>query len=172
MFSKLFKTKQKNTINNEEVLKNDSCYKNLEVRSKSVDGVKEYEIIMSDTGTGHFPYLLKSYVIKISQDISLFYKEINLKNNDLECTDYEVIPCSGITKVTTEFKCKHINHWYDYIFGFKFWHETSEKHSVTDKPYIYCCPGFIYNTEYPEGIEELLHQIQKDMQIAIENAKN
>ncbi|MGU9545652.1 hypothetical protein [Bacillus cereus] len=172
MFSKLFNIQQKNTINNEKVLNNESFYKNLEVRSKSVDGVKEYEIIMSDTGTDHFPYLLKSYVIKISQDISFFYKEINLKNNDLECTDYEVIPCSGIKKVTTEFRCKHINHWYDYIFGFKFWHETSGEHSVTDKPYIYCCPGFIYNTEYPEGIEELLYQIQKDMQVVIENAKN
>ncbi|MBU4642279.1 hypothetical protein [Bacillus toyonensis] len=171
MFSKVFKKEQKNIINNEEAINNNSLYKNLEVRSKNVDGVIEYEITMTDTKTGHFPYALKHYVFKIAQDISISYKEINLKNDNLECSDFEVIPCFGIEKVTTEFKCRHINHWYEYTFGFKFWHKTSEGHSVSDKAYIYCSSSFIYNTEYPEGIEELLHQIQKDMQEAIENAK-
>lgn len=171
MFSKLFKKEQKNIINNEEPINNNSLYKNLEVRSKNLDGVIEYEITMTDTSTGHFPYALKRYVFKIAQDISTSYKKINLKNNNLEYSDFKVIPCCGIEKVNVEFNCKQINHWYEYTFDFKFWHKTSEEHSASNKDYIYCGSGCIYNTEYPEGIEELLHQIQKDMQEAIENSR-
>ncbi|PEI44601.1 hypothetical protein [Bacillus pseudomycoides] len=169
MLSKLFKRKN-NEIINEEAINNNSLYKNLEVRSNNVGGVKEYEVTMTDTGTGtgHF---LRRYVFKIAHDISISYKKINLDTNNLDISNFKVIPCFGIEKVTSEFHCKEINYRYEFEFNFKFWHKTSEVHLASNKAYIHFV-GFSNNTEYPEGIEELLYQIQNDMQKAIENARD
>ncbi|PGL78062.1 hypothetical protein CN931_23910 [Bacillus sp. AFS054943] len=169
MFSKLFKRGNMETIN-KKAINNNSLYKNLKVRTNNVDGVIEYEVILTDTTTDGNPFAIRNYVIKISNDISFSYKIFNL-NNELTFNRFEVVPCSGIEKVTSEFKCSR-NYVYDYGFHFKFWHKTTEVPSVSDKAYIYWgTGGDVGNPEYPEGIEELIYQIQNDMQKAIENAR-
>ncbi|PGC28805.1 hypothetical protein COM11_16035 [Bacillus pseudomycoides] len=169
MFSKLFKRGNMENIN-KEAINNNSLYKNLEVSSKNIDGTIEYEITATDTTTEGNPFAIKNYVIKISHDISFSYKRFNL-NNDLTSSCFKVVPCSGIEKVTTEFKCS-LNFGYDYDFYFKFWHKTAEAPSFSDKAYIYWgSGGSVKNPEYPEGMEELIYQIQNDMQKAIENAR-
>ncbi|MBJ8054283.1 hypothetical protein JDS87_20620 [Bacillus cereus] len=169
MFSKIFKRENKDIIN-EEVINNNYLYKNLEFRTNNVDGVVEYEVILTDTTTEGNPFAIRNYVIKISHDISFSSKRFNL-NNELTSSRFEVVPCSGIEKVTSEFKCIR-NYGYDYDFHFKFWHKIAEVPSVSDKAYIYWgTGGSVRNPEYPEGMEELIYQIQNDMQKAIENAR-
>ncbi|HDR8205116.1 TPA: hypothetical protein ACOQ31_005028 [Bacillus cereus] len=170
MFAKFFKKEQKNSIN-KEILNNTSFYKNLEFRRINVDGLIEYEVTLTDTTTAGNPFSIKKYLIKITHDISFSIKRFNL-NNELTFNHFEVIPCAGIEKVTSEFKCD-LNYGYEYNFHFKFWHKTIEASSCSDKPYIYWGPGeYIRNPEYPEGMEELIYQIQRDMQEAIENGKS
>ncbi|HDX9654749.1 hypothetical protein [Bacillus sp. GL1(2024)] len=169
MFSSLFKGK-----NNKEDLPTSKSipnfiYKNFEFRKDNVDGVIEYEVIMVDTTADGKPIYIKKYTIKISHDISFSSKWFNLKN-ELTSSHFEVVPCSGIEKVTTEFKCNR-NYGYNYDFNFKFWHKTNtELAAVSDKTYIYMGGGAT-NPEYHEGMEELFYQIQRDMQIAIENTQ-
>ncbi|PEN08570.1 hypothetical protein [Bacillus pseudomycoides] len=174
MFSKIFKKEQKNIINNEEAIHNNSLYKNLEFRKNNVGGITEYEVILTDTTTEGNPFAIRNYVIKISHDISFSSRRFNL-NNELTSSRFEVVPCSGIEKVTSEFKCSrnYVYDVYDYDFHFKFWHKIAEVPLVSDKAYIYWgSGGSVINPEYPEGIEELLYEIQNDMQKAIENARD
>ncbi|MDA2074219.1 hypothetical protein PDM84_29710 [Bacillus cereus] len=172
MFSKMFKDKTKNNaedLTNQKAIVN-TIYKKFEFRRNIVDEVIEYEVSMTDTTTDGNPYALRNYTIKISHDISLSSKRFNLTNK-LTSSRLEVIPCSGIEKVTTEFKCS-LNYGYDYDFNFKFWHKTAEVPPAPDKAYIYWgLGGSIRNPEYPEGLEELIYQIQTDMQKAIESAR-
>ncbi|MCR8860375.1 hypothetical protein NQ113_24705 [Bacillus pseudomycoides] len=171
MFSKIFKKEQKNIINNEKAIHNNSLYKNLEFRKNNVDGITGYEVILTDTTTEGNPFAIRNYVIKISHDISFSYKMFNL-NNELISNNFRVVPCSGIEKVTSEFECR-LNYGYDYNCHFKFWHKTTEGPSFSDKAYIYWgLGGNVRNPEYPEGMEELIYQIQRDMQKAIEQARN
>ncbi|WP_252200277.1 hypothetical protein [Bacillus mycoides] len=147
-----------------------TIYKKLEFSKNIVDEVIEYEVSMTDTTTDGKPYAIRNYTIKISHDISFSSKTFNLTNK-LTSSRLEVIPCSGIEKVTTEFKCS-LNYGYDYDFNFKFWHRTAEESSTSDKAYIYWgLGGSIRNPEYPEGLEELIYEIQRDIQKAIENAR-
>ncbi|PDY14132.1 hypothetical protein COO16_03990 [Bacillus pseudomycoides] len=173
MLSKFFKRGNIETIN-KETINNKSVYKNFEFRTNNVDGIIEYEVVLTDTTTEGKPFAIRNYVIKIAHDISFSSKRFNL-NNELTSSHFKVVPCSGIEKVTSEFKCS-LNYGYDYDFHFKFWHKlwykTVETSSVSDKAYIYWgSGGSVRNPEYPEGMEELIYQIQKDMQKAIENAK-
>lgn len=172
MFSKIFKDKTKNNaedLTNQKAIVN-TIYKKLEFHRNIVDEVIEYEVSMTDTTTEGNPYAIRNYTIKVSHDISFSSKTFNLTNK-LTSSRLEVIPCSGIEKVTTEFKCS-LNYGYDYDFNFKFWHRTAEMPPTSDKAYIYWgLGGSIRNPEYPEGLEELIYQIQTDMQKAIEKTR-
>lgn len=168
MFSNLIKRKNKSkgaiTANPLPVT---PTYKNLDFHSSNTDGVHEFKLSMTD-GTGHSPHGLIIFTFKISKDISFSKKRIIIATNQVDYSHFELIPCSGIEKVSVEFKLNKINHFYDFSFSFKFWNQNLKLNSDSDQEYIIFFSGFIYNIDYTEGIEEILYQIQNAMQAAIE----
>ncbi|MEB9694847.1 MULTISPECIES: hypothetical protein [Bacillus cereus group] len=142
-------------------------YKNLDFHSSNTDGVHKFKLSMTD-GTGHSPHGLIIFTFKISKDISFSKKKIIIATNQVDYSHFELIPCSGIEKVSVEFKLNQINHFYDFSFCFKFRNQNLNLNSDSNQKQIIFFSGFIYNIDYPEGIEEMLYQIQNAMQAAIE----
>ncbi|OUB59037.1 hypothetical protein [Bacillus thuringiensis] len=142
-------------------------YKNLDFHSSNTDGVHKFKLSMTD-GTGHSPHGLIIFTFKISKDISFSKKKIIIATNQVDYSHFELIPCSGIEKVSVEFKLNQINHFYDFSFCFKFRNQNLNLNSDSNQKHIIFFSGFIYNIDYPKGIEEMLYQIQNAMQAAIE----
>lgn len=170
MFSRFLKKKEEKKVwkETEEVVAPKEVYKPLEWSRTDIEGGVEYEIKVTDSDTGRAPYWLKSYKIKITHVVSVSYKKLVLKTNQVKYSNLESIPCLGFEKMTLGFTCKQINHWYEGIFDFKFWHGESAEGAEEKEADISWSSGYIYSLEYIEGLEEVLYQIQVDIQEAIE----
>lgn len=122
---------------------------------------KEYNInIIRLSSNGSDRSLIKC-VIKISDDITFSYKSES--NHSVTKSGTEIFPFYGLSRVTSEFRSSRgSNGLHEYIFGFKLWYDTESENMCT-----YWTPSFMYSTDYPEGIEDVIHGIQKDIQEAI-----
>lgn len=169
MFSRFFKKKEKKKVweETEEVVATKVSYKPFEWSRTPIEGGVEYEIRVTDTYMSNVPSHLKCYKIKIMNTVGMSYKLLNLKTNQVERSHFEAIPCYGFEKMTLEYSCRGVNQW-EYLFGFQFWHSAPAVCAEEKDAYLRWSSGFIYNTEYIEGLEEVLYQIQVDIQEAIE----
>lgn len=146
--------------------------------------IKEFDYVVNETGEAK-EYIVSinrlslngkdrsliNCVIKISDDITFSYK--NESNNSVVKSGSEIFPCYGLGRVTSEFRSsKGSNGLYEYIFGFKLWHDTNRDNIGSENMCTYWTPSFMYSINHPEGIEDMIYRIQKDIQEAINKANN
>lgn len=154
---------------------NDRLTKEFDYVVNERDGIKEYDITVRHLrGNGYtHKRFINNYVIRISENVSLSYISTNPRNGEIEDRDFEVIPFNGIDKVTSEVESRAQRNGHDeYVFRLKFWHKNPVATDSRESMYINWSSGFLCNKNHPLEINQVVCDIQKDIQKAMNRANS